>query len=290
MEHMHIKSDQLFDRNLMPIYVDLYVHNENTGYHSHQFYEFVYIVRGFTLHHYNNVSTLLTPGDVFGIRPGDMHAYNRTHETLLYNCLFYPEALGTDFAEILKLPGLGSMFCAEDASGWQRVHLGPVERKEIEGYLAGMRTERIKRETGWELKLKSLLIEFLVAFSRAYETGHTQGEPGEYRVTRHVYEAIGIMEQHYSNPLSIEEIADAVGLSRDYFSREFKRMIGLSPGEYLKNVRLAKAMELLQNPINTIAGVAAQVGVDDPAYFTRQFKKSLGMSPSQYQADLTGRS
>ena len=83
----------------------------------------------------------------------------------------------------------------------------------------------------------------------------------------------------------VEEIATYIGLSTDYFSRMFKQFTGLTPVEYIKNVRLAKAAELLRQPEVSIAHVAMEVGFEDPGYFSRQFKQVLGMSPSKFQRE-----
>ena len=278
-----IEGKHFFDEGTIPIYVDLFIHDNDVRFHSHPFVEFVYIVQGFSSHYYNNITTILTPGDMFGVRPGDVHGYTQPHQTKLYNCLFYPEAVESEMNEILKLPGIGWAFSKDYPSTWQRVHFNPLERKEAIGYLEKMKWELANRGTGWEVKMKSLLLEFLIAFSRTFENQYKGEERGEYQYIRYVYQAIGIMEKNFNRALHIDEMADTIGLSRDYFSRLFKSLTGLSPMEYLKNVRLAKAAELLQDPQITISQVAEKVGIDDPSYFTRQFRQALGISPSQYQ-------
>ena len=65
----------------------------------------------------------------------------------------------------------------------------------------------------------------------------------------------------------------------------FKQFTGLTPVEYIKNVRLAKAAELLRSPELSVAQVAMEVGFEDPNYFSRQFKQVLGMSPSSFQKE-----
>lgn len=265
--------------------MDLFVHvaNNNINCHSHSFYEFVYIVQGFTSHYYNNVKSILTPGDMFGIRPGDMHGYTSPRQTRLYNCLFHSEALGGEINEILKLPGIGRAFNENFPPVWQRVHFNPISRKEALGYLEKMKWERENRKIGWEVRMKSLLLELLVAFARTFDEQYRGEEKGGYQYTQYVYRAIGFMEENYRRTVQVREVADTVCLNHEYFSRIFKRFTGLSPMEYLKNIRIAKAAELLENPNVAIVHVAEETGFEDPAYFTRQFKNVLGVSPSQYQ-------
>lgn len=280
-----IVGETFFDTQSIPIYTDIFTHDNDVASHSHSFFEFVYIDRGFSMHYYNQSTTVLTPGDVFGIRPGDVHGYNRPQQTILYNCMFHPEAVQSEKNEIQKLPGIGKVFSEDSPSVWQRVHLNPISRKDVLEYLDQMKWERINRNSGWELKMKSLLLEFLVVISRAFEDQYKGEGTGEYQYTQYIYQALAYIEQFYNKTIHIEDIAGTIGLSADYFSRLFKQFTGLAPMEYMKNVRLAKAAELLKNPGITVSQVAQEVGIDDPSYFTRQFKQVLGISPSQYQND-----
>ena len=133
--------------------------------------------------------------------------------------------------------------------------------------------------------LEKLIMEFLVLFSRSYMDQYTREEAGEYRYSQYVYKALEYIEQNYTQGIMVEEIATYIGLSTDYFSRMFKQFTGLTPVEYIKNVRLAKAAELLRQPEVSIAHVAMEVGFEDPGYFSRQFKQVLGMSPSKFQRE-----
>lgn len=285
----YLDGNQFFQTNCIPIHVTTVVHNQSVGTHAHGFCEFVFIEQGFSTHFCQGVTTILTPGDVFGIRPGDVHGYTGPRQTALYNCLFHPDALGRDVTTAASLPGVGPILDPDSDSLWQRVHLGPIERKEVQDVLQKMKWEQTQQLSGWELKLKGLLCEFLVSISRAFADQHRGEEPHGYRYTRHIHEALSFMEDNFDEGFNMEEIADHIGLSADYFSRLFKQFTGLSPLEYLKSIRLAKATELLQDSSKPIAAVALAVGFDDPSYFTRQFRQALGMSPSHYQKRFSGK-
>lgn len=282
----HLDGSKFFDNDHIPIRVLIAEHNTGGDiYHTHSFYEFVYIDRGFSTHFYNHTTTLLTPGDVFGMRPGDIHGYVYPKNTILYNCLFNPEALAEEMEEIKRLPGLAHILDSSTAPVWQRIRLDPAARKEAVTYLERMKSECENRLMGWEIKLKGLLMEFLVLFSRAYLEQYKKEEAGEYKYTQYMYKALAYIEQNYTESIMVEDIANSVGLSTDYFSRMFKQFTGLTPMEYIKNVRLAKAAELLRQPEISIAHVATEVGFEDPGYFSRQFKQVLGVSPSLFQRE-----
>lgn len=284
---VYIIGENLLNRTQMPIKVLVAEHKESERkLHSHLFYEFVFLNQGFSTHSYNNSTTLLTSGDIFGMRPGDIHGYTRPNNAVLYNCLFYKEVLKNEIEELKKLPGVGLILDNEKPSIWHRTHLKPVARKEVLVCLERMIWEGENKQVGWELKLKSLLIEFLILYSRAYKEQFESEKASEYKYVEYMYKALNYIDKSYMNGILIGDIATLIGLSPDYFSRMFKQFTGLTPMEYIKDVRLAKATESLKESNVSVSQVALEVGFDDPSYFARQFKKLIGVSPSEYQKDI----
>lgn len=101
-----------------------------------------------------------------------------------------------------------------------------------------------------------------------------------------VSKAIGIMEANYPDPLSVEQLADTVGLERTYFSSLFKEKTGFSPYQYLTQLRVQKAKLLLAEPEHSIAEVAELVGMD-PRNFSRLFKSITGNTPLTFRKKAT---
>ena len=73
-----------------------------------------------------------------------------------------------------------------------------------------------------------------------------------------------------------------MGVSGDYLSRQFRRVIGIAAQEYLRRYRFARSMELLQAGC-PVGEVARQVGFRSLCHFSREFKREMGITPSQYR-------
>ncbi|WP_394525200.1 AraC family transcriptional regulator [Lacrimispora sinapis] len=96
-------------------------------------------------------------------------------------------------------------------------------------------------------------------------------------------QAVQYMNENFSNPdLSIEMIAESIGLSPSYTSTLFKEMNQISPGEYITNIRLKKAKELLETTDKSGKEIAALIGYDY-RYFYTVFKSRIGMTVKEYR-------
>ena len=93
-----------------------------------------------------------------------------------------------------------------------------------------------------------------------------------------------IEERINDEALRIEDMADAVGLGRTVFYGKIKNLVGVSPSDFLKQVRMQRAEQLLRKSRMTISEVAYAVGFTDPKYFTKCFKKQTGKTPSELRS------
>lgn len=98
-----------------------------------------------------------------------------------------------------------------------------------------------------------------------------------------VEEAIEFINSRYGGPLQISEIAGHVSLSRYYFTRLFRKETGRTPNEYLANVRINAAKEMLTDKILTIAEIAERCGFANTSHFTRFFREKTGQTPAAFR-------
>ena len=95
--------------------------------------------------------------------------------------------------------------------------------------------------------------------------------------------AMRYFQEHYNEPIIIEDYTQSRGMSVSWFLRNFKQTTNTSPMQYILNLRINNAVRLLENTDYNITEIGAIVGYDNPLYFSRIFKKQKGVSPSDYR-------
>jgi AraC-like DNA-binding protein len=100
---------------------------------------------------------------------------------------------------------------------------------------------------------------------------------------RHLLRARDLADARYFEPLGVDDLAQAAGLSRAHFSREFRRTFGESPHAYLLTRRLERAAALLRNTDHSVAEICFSVGLQSLGSFTTSFTRTYGHSPTAYR-------
>jgi AraC family transcriptional regulator, arabinose operon regulatory protein len=91
--------------------------------------------------------------------------------------------------------------------------------------------------------------------------------------------------QHLRDHVTLDDLADAVGLSVSRLSHLFKQQTGVTPQRYYEVQRLERARQLLELTSLPIKSIATEVGFESPFYFTLRFKRYAGKSPRKYRGD-----
>src|SRR5258708_5073196 len=102
-------------------------------------------------------------------------------------------------------------------------------------------------------------------------------------LARHLLRARDLADARYAEPLTVADMAQAAGLSRAHFSREFKVAFGESPHQYLLTRRLERAAALLRVTDWPVADICFAVGAGSVGSFTASFTRVYGCSPSAYR-------
>ena len=154
---------------------------------------------------------------------------------------------------------------------------------QLHGILMKVAEEYRSKQTGWELMIRSLLMEF---FTLLLRKGITEAEyPTHGKSTKRLFSviepALQCIKNDYATDVTIEHLAELCNVSKHYFCRTFKAITQKSPMEYLREFRLRIANALLLNTSKSISEIASGCGFETPNYFSRCYRNQYGYSPRQ---------
>ena len=135
-----------------------------------------------------------------------------------------------------------------------------------------------------DLKRESYLLLFLSSLIHEKHDGNAEAK-NTHDYPHHVYveHALEFIEHNYYKNIKINDLANYIGISRNYLTNIFKKSLNISPQEYLVNYRLNKACDLLKNTNLPVSTIASEVGYDDPLTFSKVFKNFHDVSPTTYR-------
>lgn len=148
-------------------------------------------------------------------------------------------------------------------------------------------------KAGLELKLnhesicKDLTARGLMMLGRNKATYHTLVRNLHAKDREIIHQVANLLEQNYSNPPKINDLAKKVGMNKNKLSAGFQAIYGMTINKYLLKIRLEKAKSLLQNnPEMTVIETAENIGYNNASYFIRKFKSQYGRNPGEFQNSL----
>ena len=160
------------------------------------------------------------------------------------------------------------------------------EQKDILRYLNAMVQEATSQSMSYELVCHNLLEILLIKILRHQ---HFDLEVSKQsKATKDISFIKHYLETYYHESIQLEDLASMTHLSRFYISHSFKKEIGMSPMEYLIDIRIKESKILLRTTNYSISQVADIVGFTTPTYFSKQFRKSTGISPTDYREQFQG--
>ena len=114
------------------------------------------------------------------------------------------------------------------------------------------------------------------------------GKPGdrtklEYPQGVYVKQAMLFIMSNYAEKIKIDALASQIGITRNYLTKSFQKELGVSPQEFLINIRMERAAELLTSTSLPVNEVAAKVGYSDALAFSKKFKEKYDLSPKSYR-------
>ena len=260
---------------------------EVTQFHCHDYYEFYIHVRGGEYMGVDNRLFLLKPNQVFILPPFCMHGLSCTNEMRNYERAYLNLS-----PEVMRVLSCGQIdldqFFRSQASGGVCTY--QLTDPDAEQFVAWIRkihenqeNESFENDAYHRFQNYSLMMNLMTMLCRT--TRRTAPVEGEAFGSGIIQEILSYINNHYNQPIRIENLARSFGVSVSYLAHEFVRFTNRSVYDYVlyRRVILARQQMLGDMSLNDIA---YQCGFNDYSNFLRSFSKVVGMSPSQYRKQL----
>ncbi|MFK7692139.1 AraC family transcriptional regulator [Paenibacillus sp. HJGM_3] len=250
--------------------------------HWHEFFELALVVSGEGTHNLNGRSVRLQRGSLFLLTPADFHELipDRGESLRHYNFIFSYEAIKPELFDILFRDRRKLACTIEEPD------LAPMEAE----------FERIRQETSEERlgghwivlgALERVIIELLRRTSPdgvEARADRSAPRPGEKPTETLIRKAMTYVQLRFREELSLETVAQHVGLSPNYFSQRFRETAGITFQAYVKELRLNFAKSLLAVSALPVTEICFASGFNTLQHFEREFKGKYGCPPGSWRA------
>jgi AraC-like DNA-binding protein len=272
--------DPQFRLRVMPVPA----HGPMQEQHRHSFEELVIILDGQAKHQVGRESYDIAAGDVFVLLGEMSHCYPEVRKLSLINVLYDPGHVRLPRADLGTLPGYHALFRVEPTLRQHqhfqnRLKLSFDELGRLANMVAELDEEVRGRAPGYRFMATMHFMEIVGFLSRCYSRIPSR----DVRPVTQISDLLSYIEQHYTQPLAIDDLVRAAHMSHSTLYRTFRQIMGRSPIDYLIHLRVGKAAQLLQRSTMRVREISDAVGFSDSNYFTRQFRAITGVSPREYR-------
>lgn len=251
-------------------------------WHWHDWIELNYVDSGILKMYTTDQEVEARPGDVIFINRNTMHAYNFPDQVNYYSFIFDARFLAGEFgsyidrkyfAPILRSKNLSALHLRSDSA--RRIHMIGSILKAIDQ----MREE----PAGYEFAVREILSRFFLLMQEETESVRATEKKGNERDLERMKQMLQFIYSQYSEPIGLDEIAAAAGISPRECTRCFHRSIDRPPIRFLIEYRAQMAAMKLERTGDSISSIAEQCGFLSDSYFGKIFKEIYGLTPRDYR-------
>lgn len=237
--------------------------------HRHDYIEIEYLTTGKLDHELNGFKSILTLGDCWCLDNRDLHMFTVLEPVEIHNiCIDLktaPEIVQT-FLSTFHFPMIGNI----------KKELLPT----IDDLFAKLSDAVENEQLYAKERITSYLLLLLTQIFENCEPASSKPASSSYE---HVARAIDFISQNYAQPITLTDTANAINVSPNHLSKLFPEVSGNTFLDYLTNIRIKKAKELLAYTETPVTYVAFDCGFGSFSTFSRIFKKQNGCTPSDYR-------
>lgn len=280
----YYETSEFIEDHAFPIKVQRISSHEPMKLHSHEFSEIVFILGGYGAHYTKDEEYPLSMGDVFVINGNLKHGYRDTVDLDLVNVIFLPKRISMPNEDLMELAGYHALFSLEPSyrrrHGFtSRLRLESPDLAHAESILNVLEKETTHQGTGYRFVSTGLFMCLVGHLSRCYEKQSSKSS----RQLLRIGEAISHLERHFSDQITLDDLARIAHMSKRNFQRAFHEAMGTSPINYLIRLRIARAASYLTQTTMSISEISYEVGFPDGNYFSRKFREVMGVTPGVFR-------
>lgn len=230
-------------------------------------------------------------GDVAFINPQQVHTGNARGDDIEYVSLYVDRDVVRRLATELGAPNHEPEFTTlrasrhEDLVEAMATLLALVRRRDEGSRRRGAEPADLPSELDIDTALQQVIVWAFEGFSNLrIPRMRSTARIGHRKIARVLDYLRELPPNAASDETSLDHLASQAELSKYHFVRQFQRSVGMTPGAYLRRMRLCHAARMLRRKPDPIVDIAMAVGFSDHPSFSRAFARHMGMTPSQYRA------
>lgn len=248
--------------------------DRSTALHGHHHFLLTLIIRGTGVQTLNGRQIRFQPNDLFLLSPADFHknTLSEGESFSYYGVKFTYELLDARLSELCALDRLPLYLHLQEPTA-------KIARDIFQQLVEECRNGRQRLgNRAYQQALVEQLIILALRQMQQDDRVHTEA---------FINRALGYLYSHFSEPITVGDAAAYVGYTPNYFNTCFRQQMGLPFGEYLRQMRLNYAENLLRSSVMPVTEVAYESGFGSLSYFSRCFHEKYGISPQEYRKQYT---
>ena len=276
-----LEAKDCVDVEAQCLYEYIYGTNDIFNPHCHDFYEIFITVTGTVTHYINGIKQKLPEGSLVFIRPDDVHSYMydspNSNETAYINLTFTYETANLLF-EFLSDGFPSKELLSHDMP--PTITLNNIEKKRLLKQIEELNIINWQDKNLLKIKMRSILADIFVRYFSNSIDDSKDPKPLWF------VELLSDMEMPENFIAGTERMISLSHKSREHLSRCFKHHLGITPSEYINELRINYASNLLIHTNTPILELCYMCGYQSLSYFYKVFKRKYGQSPNEFRKQL----
>ena len=264
-------------------YLDIYS-DSSYPWHWHEELELAYVENGRLIVSVNDQQYILNTGEGIFINSGVLHSFAETQNVkcIFPNILFRASLIYGTQTSIYWMKYMRSLI--EDVNRSHILFNRDIPwKKEVLDLIKRAYELYISKKPGYELRIRNDLSEILCMILENSPSPTLGLLSCNYTEVNRLRKMLDYIHNHFTEPIQIQQIADTASVSKRECLRCFNHIVGTSPKQYVIDLRIRKAKQLLAESTLSLAQICENCGFHDQSYFTKIFREETGYSPGKWR-------